>query len=794
MKARMSGVCRGDGKVYARVSLASIASNARLIAYGRLADATVPCGIYPLNESDDWALEVPILDAPKLDVVVEQLDEHDSVLDTCTLRIDYARAKWASRLNYRLHPVRCAQLRDCEQRFTLGHYQLRILHRYEGDGGVVWRFQVVWEGDSSAQPTIQVRNGRGCTLDAKPLVFEEQLAEHGDNVIFYSLALPESQRFFLIEASDPSNRIASGFCSANPAFCDACENATRQYMRSASDDDVAYRHWLKHHQAGSEELAAQRATSFDYAPLISVVIACAQKESSELQRTIESVQAQTYDNWELVLAEGARGDEHPDSAPHASIEAVKGNYVALLDEGDLLEPDALHCYVRMINDALAAEPDTELGRAVRNPLFAYDNANAALTDVQHVDLLFCDEDSFERPEEYGQPLFKTRLNLDMLYSHDCVGGFLVLRRSCIEKMELSPSETRAALRYDLVLRTLEQGGKVAHVPRVLFHKRKRTVRESNALRAVLQAHFDRRGIAGTVGDGELLGTPRMRYALPDPAPLVSVVIPNKDHIEELDACVRSLLERATYPNIEIVIVENNSEIQATFDYYDQLVSQHANVNVVRWPGDFNFPAIVNFGVKNAQGDHLLILNNDTEVMTPDFMEEMVGLLQRPEMGVVGAKLFFKDGLVQHAGMIVGVRGAVAHANQDFSDKRAGYRCTAVLPGNFSSVTGACQMVRRDVFEQVGGYDESLAVGFNDADFCLRVYEAGYLVTYAPYAKLHHYEFTSRGREVADPTKLARWERERDCFANRWKDVFESGDPFLNPNLDKNSAYYALPEN
>ena len=317
-------------------------------------------------------------------------------------------------------------------------------------------------------------------------------------------------------------------------------------------------------------------------------------------------------------------------------------------------------------------------------------------------------------------------------------------------------------------------------------------------RLALQRHFNALGICGTVEETETPFVYRMHYALPKPAPLVSIVIPTKDHIETLDACVMSIAQKATYTNYEIVLVENNSEDPETFAYYETLPERvvaasegKGSARVVYWPGEFNYSQIINFGVEHAKGDYLLLLNNDTEVISPDFIEEMMGYLQRPDAGVVGAKLYFADHLVQHAGIVVGVRGALAHANQDFSAKREGYLARAVRPGSFSAVTGACQMVRRDVFERVGGYDEEFAVGFNDADFCLRVWEAGYRTIFTPYAELYHYEFTSRGREEANEEKLRRWKREQALFMRRWPEFFLDGDPWLGPNLSSDSEYFSF---
>ena len=288
------------------------------------------------------------------------------------------------------------------------------------------------------------------------------------------------------------------------------------------------------------------------------------------------------------------------------------------------------------------------------------------------------------------------------------------------------------------------------------------------------------------------GSARVRYRVPEPLPLVSVVIPSKDQADLLEACVRSLLERSSYAALEVLVVENNSELPDTAVRYAALEEEFSQVKVVHWPGAFNFSAIVNFGVSHASGEVLLILNNDTELIEPDSITEMVGLLQRPEVGVVGAKLLFKDGLVQHAGIGVGMCGAVVHVNQNRSADDGGYQDRACLTGDFTAVTGACQMVRRSVFQEVGGYDEAFAVGFNDIDFCMRLQQAGYLVAFTPYAQFYHYEFASRGRELADEGKLLRWKRELALFTQRWPEPFEEGDPFTSPNLSRDSVYYQLP--
>ena len=385
----------------------------------------------------------------------------------------------------------------------------------------------------------------------------------------------------------------------------------------------------------------------------------------------------------------------------------------------------------------------------------------------------------------------------------------MVEKALIDHIGMSPEDVAGAQDYDLTLRCLAAGARFEHVAHVLYHWRVHPGSTADgsadskpyaieAGRLALQRHFNALGVHGTVEETETPFVYRMRYALPEPAPLVSIVIPTKDHVETLDACVMSIAQKATYANYEIVLVENNSEAPDTFAYYETLPERVASASegkgiarVVYWPGEFNYSQIINFGVEHAKGDYLLLLNNDTEVISPDFIEEMMSYLQRSDAGVVGAKLYFADHLVQHAGILVGVRGALAHANQDFSAKCEGYLARAVRPGNFSAVTGACQMVRRDVFEQVGGYNEEFAVGFNDADFCLRVWEAGYRAIFTPYAELYHYEFTSRGREEANEEKMSRWKREQALFMQRWPEFFLTGDPWLGPNLSSESEYFSL---
>lgn len=872
------GGCRGDGSFYAKLKIQDAWPDERLCAHvsavvpsagmaplsnaisssdAASTSASLPASIFPTDDPQIWVLQIPLLDAKEITVDVASQDPAARHLGSITF--NYEKIKWESRINYRLRKELCAEIRDYERRFTQNRYQPQIMRYLEGDDSIIWRTRIRWQGSPETKPELQVLDGVGNPIAFTQYFFEFQEGAGSDtpHALFASIELPVDQRYFTLVASDPGQRagegvasapkqgagenaaldqkgqIQPGFCATNPGAYEAFKYETWKYMKDARADDVAYQQWFKAHCATKDELARQRLHQFTHEPLISVIVPCFNSQERYLKELLDSVVAQSYPHWELLLVDAtcatsdvpakcaeeySRKLKQPSAIRHLplggegnivtntnyGIEQAHGEFVAFLDHDDLLEPDAIYSYVEAINN----------------------HPNATL--------LYCDEDLFEKAGTYIQPAFKSKINVDLLYSHNYVTHFLMVRRAALLEEGLSDDAVSGAQDYDVTLKMVRRAltssstssnvmdspntplealdNQLIHIPRILYHWRIHEDSTSTgnkdakpyaerAGQIALQRHLDVRNIAACV---ETTNTPfvyRVRYDLPVAGttrpigdPIVSIIIPSKDHVDVLDACITSIIERSTFSQFEIIVVENNSVDPETFEYYQRLLQYDPRIRVVQWPqrdGNFNYSALINFGASQAQGDYLLLLNNDTEVITPDWIEEMVGYLQRPEVGVVGAKLYFRDHLTQHAGMEVGPFDAVVHVNQDFSSKREGYLAKAVRPGNFSSVTGACQMVSHSLFDELSGYDEALAVGFNDVDFCLRVQQAGYLVTFTPYVGLYHYEFVSRGREVADPVKQARWEKERDFFMARWPEPFAHRDPYGNPNLKRNNAYYAL---
>ena len=828
MSIKRLALCRSQGRLFVLLRFAGKdvagiieCEGSQAFAHATTNGASVPLLVLPVDHGRvlaicpsvaDYERELAVLVLPFLDGSAIDVDFASGGQKLGSIRLDSRKAKLESKINYKAKPALCALIRDAQRGERCGRYEIDAVRYLPADSSAVWRYEVTWAGDSQCTPQLRILDTHMNAIDATVHVFESQVdvpQQNGCRVnkTYLSVEMSEDIRDFVAIATDPAGQIQSGFCAMDGRLYNGMVDDSWNRMKDARADDAAYRRWFEQHRAKPGDLACQRvaAAAFAYRPLVSIVVPCYKTDRVYLRELLDSVLAQSYDNWELLLMDASpewdavanlaaaahdervRRIELPGNGgivvnTNAGIQQATGDYIAFLDHDDILELDALFRYVAALNKGAKDE---------------------------RPQVLFCDEDMFQKTGEWGQPVFKTKLNVDLLYSHNCVTHFLMVEKALIDRIGVSPEDVAGAQDYDLTLRCLAAGARFEHVAHVLYHWRVHPGSTADgsadskpyaieAGRLALQRHFDSLGVHGTVEESETPFVYRMRYALPEPAPLVSIVIPTKDHVETLDACVMSIAQKATYTNYEIVLVENNSEDPETFAYYENLPERVAAASggkgiarVAYWPGEFNYSQIINFGVKHAKGDYLLLLNNDTEVISPDFIEEMMGYLQRPDAGVVGAKLYFADHLVQHAGILVGVRGALAHANQDFSAKREGYYKRAVRPSNFSAVTGACQMVRRDVFEQVGGYTEEFAVGFNDADFCLRVWEAGYRTIFTPYAELYHYEFTSRGREEANEEKLRRWKREQALFIQRWPEFFLTGDPWLGPNLSAEGEYFSI---
>ena len=395
-------------------------------------------------------------------------------------------------------------------------------------------------------------------------------------------------------------------------------------------------------------------------------------------------------------------------------------------------------------------------------------------------------------KEYFLPHFKPDFNMDLLRSTNYFCHLVMVKRNLYERVGNLNPDFDGAQDYDFVLRCVEKtrAEQIYHIPKVLYHwracegstsedaKNKTYIIEAGA--KAIQAHYTRLKIDAEVLPLAYGGMYRSKYHL-HTHPKVSVIIPNKDHIEDLQNCILSLEEKNTYDNMEYLIVENNSEKAETFAYYEKMKMEHENLHVVYYQGGFNYSAINNFGARHAKGEYLLLLNNDTEVISPFWIREMVGFCQREDTGAVGAKLYYPDGLVQHCGVVVGIANFAGHVQNFHTSQDAGYFGRLKAVQDISAVTAACMLVKKSVFDAIGGFDESFVVSLNDVDLCLRIREAGKLIVQDPNVELYHYESKSRGYENT-PEKKERFKEEILRFRRRWKTFLDQGDPYYSPNL------------
>lgn len=597
-------------------------------------------------------------------------------------------------------------------------------------------------------------------------------------------------------------------------------------------ENVPYGPWYARHAASAQQLVKQRRTAEKWqdGPLISIIVPLFCTPENLLNGMIESVLAQTYGKWELCLADGSPKEALSEIiAPYAkrdariiyrklqenkgiagntnaAVELSSGDWIAFLDHDDLLAPDALYEAARLIREGDRA--------------------------MEPYDMVYTDEDKVDMEGKvHFQPHLKPDINIDLLRSNNYITHFLLVRREIAKKAGGFRSEYDGAQDYDFILRCVENCGKIGHIPRILYHWRTHEASTADnpfakqyavdAGKRAIADHLERLGIEAKVTPAKDMGFYFVEYPVQG-EPLVSVIIPSRNEVESLKKCIASVMN-SDYMNYEIIIAENNSD-KETFRYYESITKEKKigslycsrdgktkitpevyegtlgggqRICIAVWKEGFNYSKLNNFGVSQAKGSFYVLLNNDIEIIGRKALSRMLGVCQRREVGIVGAKLYYPDDTIQHAGIVVGIGGnARGIADNLFSGmprERSGYMHKASLMMDYSAVTAAFLMVKRDVYEVAGGMTEELAVAFNDVDFCLKVREMGYLVVYQPKAEAYHYESKSRGAEDS-PEKVERFQREIEYMRSHWISILKNGDPYYNPNFSNVYNNYSLKDN
>lgn len=545
---------------------------------------------------------------------------------------------------------------------------------------------------------------------------------------------------------------------------------------------------------------AERETLFPRMPKISILVPLWNNEPEFQKEMLDSVMNQTYQNWELCLADGSddahsymgeiskeyaarsngrivykklEKNEGISGNTNACLAMATGEFIGLLDQDDILHPSTLYEYVKAINE-------------------------------KDADYIYCDETTFKSGniDHMLTMHFKPDYAPDNLRANNYICHFSVFKRDLLQGTELFRSQFDGSQDHDMILRLTDAAQNVVHVPKLLYYWRCHATSVASNIEAKPYAIEAARGAVAEnlrshgFKNFQITSTRafetifKIRYQIIG-SPRISIVIPNKDHVEDLKRCISSIEEKSTYDNYEIVVVENNSETKEIKDYYE-LLKDDPRVKVVTYTGSFNYSAINNFGVKETTGEYILLLNNDTQVITVNWMEEMLMYAQREDVGAVGAKLYYGDKTIQHAGVVIGLGAhrTAGHTHYKQHRENLGYMGRLCYAQDVTAVTGACLLVKKSLFEKVGGLDESFAISLNDVDFCLKLRKLGLLNVFTPFAELYHFESISRGLDDQGE-KAERYNRESAHFRDKWKKELQQGDPYYNPNFSLDRSDFSL---
>lgn len=558
-----------------------------------------------------------------------------------------------------------------------------------------------------------------------------------------------------------------------------------------SDNLKNYHRWIQ-----DNEKNIYHKQTLDYQPMISIITPTYNTDAKFLSKMIESVIKQTYSNWELCVADDASNKQETinalkkyqetcrrmqiiyrtengnmSEASNSALSITSGEYVAFLDHDDELAPNTLYEMVKKLNE---------------NPELKF---------------IYSDEDKIDMTGNRYQPHFKSNWNPDMFVSQNYIANFTLIHKKLIEDVGGFRPGYEGSQDFDLyhrALRGLKQS-EIGHIAKVLYHQR--ATKGSTALHSkekdyttqagiqALQDHFKHLNQEVKISQGFVPNTFKIEYRIPSPAPLVSLLIPTRNGYDVLSKCIQSILDKTLYQNYEIIILDNETDDPKTLEYFNAL-RKHDFIRILKYNFPFNYSAINNFGVKHAHGELIGLINNDVEIINKGWLTEMVQHTIRPEIGAVGAKLYYDNDTIQHAGVILGIGGVAGHSHKYFPKDANGYFTRLKIVQNLSAVTGACLLVKKSIYEEVGGLNEKdLTVAFNDVDFCLKIQQKGYRNLWTPYAELYHHESMSRGSEDT-PEKKARFQKEVLYMISTWKDVLQE-DIYYNKNLTLKHENFGL---
>ena len=798
--------CRGMGKIYSLVQIPEELRGQQLSVSSCVEDGTeVPAKLLPFDDTS-MVLILAVLNVAQTVTLVARNNEGNT-LATLKRVMRPQVAKMSSQVHTFLRDREMEKIRNFDAQASFGEFDIdlsRVILAPEEIDVVQGEAMCTSDSREYLSEEVEVlfltRDGRNAAL-AETIILRDRTVDVPQSngcvtrIIQFSARIPRSLDCFVIWIRPKSSSAAGpqGFFALEPHILRWWRGMWDVWSGPAMVDPRYTDRFNVDWVASKTDLEVQRRTPLSVSPKFSIVVPLYNTPLEYLDDMVESVVGQSYSNFELILVNASPENKSLANAvtnwrtrdnrivvvwleenlgitenTNAGIRAATGDFICFLDHDDTLTLDALFWYAK------------------------------ALEDYPNTDLFYSDEDHMEGGL-YTHPYFKPDWEPDLLLGMNYVCHFLAVRKSIVDTMELPTKELDGAQDHNMALYVSEHARNIYHCRRVLYHWRVHPGSTANNIdekpyaveagRLAVQKHLDRCGIkAKAIHSPRATNRYEVLYDL-EKEPLISILIPNKDAVPVLDNCLRSIDQKTDYDNYEIIIIENNSTDQETFAYYKRIEQENERVRVVYYDGGFNFAKINNFGAKYAKGDYILMLNNDTEVISTHWLKRMVSLCARESTGIVGAKLLYADHTIQHAGVISN-SGGPCHANMYREASEIGPSDTIWLMQDVSAVTGACLMVAHSIFDEVEGMDPQFEVAYNDVDFCWKVKAAGYLVVYDPSVELYHYESVSRGFHPTDESAI-RFEREKGLLRIKWPEYYAIADKMGNPNYDQGNSYYKL---
>ena len=812
------GLTRANGKIYVQLRLPHLPEGTSLRASASTSvHSNIPCALYP-DGQDTYVAVLPVLNTVQtLELCSCDAAGHTTML--YTKRIHPIHAKWESRARSVLDKPFTQHVRSIDKRFQAQESHIEITCIYQDEKEFVYRGNMyIVPDDPIANPIAVCYCANGSLANTRFVVvseYDEQpmpsvpWTRHVVEFTLRAKAVEENRIFVLEDEYTAAERCATkeGSSSASTGPYGA-RFSTLEYFAHynmgviyeheilSAQHDPNYNEWFELHRITPAELEIQRSTQLDISPTFSLVVPLYKTPLPFFRELVDSVCAQSYPHWELLLVNASPEERALTQAALAAaqsdsrirvlevernggisynsnvgIQAATGDFVCFVDHDDLIEPNILFEYA------------------------------AAINRVPTSDLLYCDEDKLNQHAWLYNPYFKPDFNLDMLRCHNYICHMLCIRRSLLDSIGLFDSTYDGAQDYDLTLRASEHARAITHVPYVLYHWRANINSTasnpdskpytSTASARALQAHFDRLGMDVEVEETEDLNMSFARYKVPEHTPLVSIIVAAQHESKALEHCIRSILTKSTYPNYEVIVVGDEGNCSHAFKE-ELLCTKAPRIHFVDAPDKAMRPERINRGTQHAQGQYLLLLLDDTEITTDDWIERLLGVCARNDVGCVGAKLIYADGTVEQAGLSISKHG-LCYRFHGLGRKGSGYFNFDNTRMDVSAISSDCLMLASNLFHEIGGMDEALVSKYGDVDLCFRISEKKLLVVYTPDVEIVHH---IPRQEHFDVGEIARDHQEAAVVMQRWPQKFSEGDPCHHGALRKDpprSYFFALPD-